>query len=60
MQKVISCKASEVKEKIQPLLDKSWEIVGTTAEVVSVSVASTTVTRELVKRGLIVFVLEKA
>ena len=56
MQKVISCKADEVDKKVQPLLDKGWEIVSVTAERVSVAMTSSGYTK-LIERGLMVFVL---
>lgn len=56
MQKVISCRAEEVEQKIQPLLDKGWEVVSVTSERVAVALDSS-YTIKLVEKGLMVFVL---
>lgn len=62
MQKVISCKAEEVEKKVQPLLDKGWEIDKMIAERVSTSISRTSSSYGVDKsteKGLIVFVLKR-
>jgi len=60
MQKVISCKAEDVEDKVGPLVESGWEVVNMIAERVSTSIStSSSSERKSTERGLIVFVLKR-